>query len=132
MHQSSGSQSLSRLIPDPWWLQTDPRIHHLDYCVIVIVLHLLIISKKLKKENFMVPFYGWGSTSSKLQSHYKEASSWYLFDRIWNDEKLSQPWNHLLVWNMGPLDYQSSALTTKPLLPRPILAVLCCCLWLNL
>ena len=27
----------------------------------------------LFKKNFMAPFYGWGSTASRLQSHYKEA-----------------------------------------------------------
>ena len=25
------------------------------------------------KKNFMVPFHGWGSTPSRLQSHYDEA-----------------------------------------------------------
>ena len=27
----------------------------------------------LKLKNFMAPFYGWGSTASRLQSHFKEA-----------------------------------------------------------
>ena len=27
----------------------------------------------LKPKNFMTPFYGWGSTALRLQSHYKEA-----------------------------------------------------------
>ena len=31
------------------------------------------------------------------------------------DERLSQPWGHAMVLNKGPLDWESSALTTKPL-----------------
>ena len=27
--------------------------------------------KKLMKKNFVTPFYGWGSTAAKLQSHYE-------------------------------------------------------------
>ena len=27
----------------------------------------------LKKTNFIFPFYGWGSTASRLQSHFEEA-----------------------------------------------------------
>ena len=27
----------------------------------------------MEKKNFMAPFYGWGSTASRLQSHYEEA-----------------------------------------------------------
>ena len=27
----------------------------------------------LLKKNFMAPFYGWGSTASRLQSHFEEA-----------------------------------------------------------
>ena len=26
-----------------------------------------------KKQNFMAPFYGWGSTATRLQSHFEEA-----------------------------------------------------------
>ena len=31
--------------------------------------------KKLKKlfKNFIAPFYGWGSTASRLQNHFEEA-----------------------------------------------------------
>ena len=32
------------------------------------------------------------------------------------DERLSQPWSHPVVLSMGPLDWESSALTTRPLL----------------
>ena len=53
----------------------------------------------------MAPFYGWGSTISRLEPlrggpasyllftiMFPEArNSWYSFDRPWKDEKLSQP-----------------------------------------
>ena len=32
------------------------------------------------------------------------------------DERLSRPWSHPVVLNMGPLDWENSALTTRPLL----------------
>ena len=32
------------------------------------------------------------------------------------DERLSRPWSHPVVFNMGPLEWESSALTTRPLL----------------
>ena len=38
------------------------------------------------------------------------------FCRTRKDEKLSSPWNHPVVLNMGPLDWESSALTTRPLI----------------
>ena len=31
-----------------------------------------MLKKKLFLKNFMAPFYGWGSTISRLQSHYEE------------------------------------------------------------
>ena len=44
------------------------------------------------------------------------ASSWYSIDRPRKDERLSWPWSHPVVLNTGPLDWESSALTTRPLL----------------
>ena len=65
----------------------------------------------LFKKNFMAPFYGWGSTASRLQSHYKE-TVYFLplsfqiflvsFDQPRKDERLSRPWNHPVVFNTGP------------------------------
>ena len=34
------------------------------------------------------------------------------------DERLSRPWSHPAVLNTGPLDWESSALTTRPLLHK--------------
>ena len=42
--------------------------------------------------------------------------SWYSFNQLWEDERLSQFWGHPVVLNLGPLDWESSALTTRPLL----------------
>ena len=30
------------------------------------------VQKQKKQKNFMTPFYGWGSTAARLQSHYEE------------------------------------------------------------
>ena len=47
----------------------------------------------------MAPFYGWGLTTSRLQSHYDEEvyflplnsqKSWFLFDQPQKDERLSE------------------------------------------
>ena len=35
--------------------------------------HFKVQKKILSKESFMVPFYGWGSAVSRIQSHYQEA-----------------------------------------------------------
>ena len=45
--------------------------------------------------------------------------SWYSFYRPWEDERLSRPWSHPVVLNTGPLDWESSALTARPLLHEP-------------
>ena len=75
----------------------------------------------LHKKNFIVPFYGCGSTVSRLQSHYEETvyflplSSWYSFDRPQKYERLSHFWHHPVVSNADPQDWESSALTTRSL-----------------
>ena len=40
----------------------------------------------------------------------------YSFYRPWKDERLSQHWSHPVVLNTEPLDWESSNLTTTPLL----------------
>ena len=61
------------------------------------------------------------------QSHFKEAvyflplvprNSWYSFYRPRKDERLSRPWSHSMVLNTGPLDWETSILTTRPLLQK--------------
>ena len=73
----------------------------------------------------MVPFYGWGSTASRLEplgggsllftTKFQVIPGIYSFYQPRKDERLSQPWSHPVVLNMGPLDWESSALTTGPL-----------------
>ena len=48
--------------------------------------------------------------------HSVPRNFWYSFYRPQKDERLSRPWSHPVVLNAGPLDWQSSALTTRPLL----------------
>ena len=67
----------------------------------------------------MASFYGWDSTAPRLQSHYKEAV--YFLPR--EDERLRQPWSQPVLLNTGPLDRESIALTTRPLLHKKHLPV---------
>ena len=53
--------------------------------------------------------------------HSVPRNSWYSFYRPRKDERLSRPWSHPVVLNTGPLDWESSALTTWPLLHKRIL-----------
>ena len=39
----------------------------------VSLVYYQITTNSAVKKNFMVPFYGWGSTASRLQSHIEEA-----------------------------------------------------------
>ena len=77
------------------------------------------------KKHFMAPFHGWGSTASRLEplrggcllftTKFPEVSGTHFVD-LGEDERLSRPWSHPVVLNTGPLDWESSALTTWPLL----------------
>ena len=74
---------------------------------------------------FMAPFYQWGLTASKLQSHYEEAvyflpqSSQKFLVLIWST---SEGWKAELTleppsgFDHGPLDWEFSNLTNRPLL----------------
>ena len=48
--------------------------------------------------------------------HSVPRNSWYSIDWPWKDERLSWLWSHTEVLNSGPLDWESSTLTTRPLL----------------
>ena len=68
----------------------------------------------------MVPFYGWGSTASRLEplrggsllftTKFPEIPRTHFID-LGKDERLSRPWSHQVVLNTGPLHWESSALT---------------------
>ena len=46
--------------------------------------------------------------------HSVPRKSWYSLYRPRKDERLSRPWSYPVVLSTGPLDWESSALTTKP------------------
>ena len=48
--------------------------------------------------------------SLHFTTKFLEIAGTHLIDLGW----LSRPWNQLVVLNMGPLDWESSALTTTP------------------
>ena len=60
------------------------------------------------------------ATSRRQFTFYQSVprNSWYSFYRPQKDEKLSRPWSHPVVLNTGPLDWESSTLTTRPLLHK--------------
>ena len=48
--------------------------------------------------------------------HYISRNSWYIFDWPQRDERLSRSQRHPVILNTGPLNWESSTLTTMPLL----------------
>ena len=79
----------------------------------------------IKKKKLYGPFLWIGfnclkatATSRRQFTFYHSVprNSWYSFYRPQKDERLSRPWSHPVVLSTGPLDWQSSALTTRPLL----------------
>ena len=50
--------------------------------------------------------------------HSVPRNSWYSFYRPRKDERLSRPWSHPVVLNTGLLDWESSTLIFKNILPR--------------
>ena len=83
------------------------------------------VSFKLQNKNFMALFFWMGFNCLKATAtsrrqfafyHSVPTNSWYSFYRPRKNERLSQPWSYLVVLNAGPLDWESSALTTGPLL----------------
>ena len=81
---------------------------------------------KLKKKKTLWPLFLWmgfnclvATATSRGQLtfyHSVPRISWYSFYRHWKDERLSRPWRHPVVLNTVPLDWESSVLTTRPLL----------------
>ena len=101
------------------------KIHGLD----TVRLHTLVFLLVLVCLNFKLygPFLWMGfnclkaaATSRRQFTFYHSVprNSWYSFYRPRKDERLSQPWSHPVVLNTGLLDWESSALTTRPLLLR--------------
>ena len=63
------------------------------------------------------------TATSRRQStfyHSVPRNSWYSFYRPRKGERLSRPWGHPVVLSTGLVDWESSALTTRPLLHKVI------------
>ena len=63
-------------------------------------------------------YQGYRATSRRQINFYHPVRriSWYSFNRPQKDERLSQPWSHPVVLNLGSLDWESIVLTTRLLL----------------
>ena len=84
-----------------------------------------LISQRRKKKQLYGPFLLWmgfrATATSKMQFtsyHSVPRNSWYSFYRPRKDQTLSRPWSHPVVLVTGPLNWESSALTTRPLLHK--------------
>ena len=64
--------------------------------------------------------WGYRATTTKQFTfcHIVPRSSWYSVDQPQKDARLNQPWRHPVLLNLGPLDLESRALTTRPLLHK--------------
>ena len=78
------------------------------------------LTNSLLKKNFKPYFCGWSSIASRLQCHYVEVVYFLPLSsqkfRPQKDERLNRPWSHPVGLNMGPLDWESSVVTTRALL----------------
>ena len=63
----------------------------LIFLYIYIYIYVIYIYIYILTKSFIAPFYGWGSIAS------------------------IEPWGHSVVLNMGHLDWESSALTSRTL-----------------
>ena len=103
----------------------------------LLTLYTIINCLTPRGQNYKKKLYGpflWigfnclkASATSRTQFtfyHYVPRYSWYSIYQPRKDETLSQPWSHPEVLNTGPLDWKSSALTT-----RTSLSTLWCCLF---
>ena len=95
----------------------------------------MFLEKKLKKKQTLSPLFMDGVQLPQGWSHFEEVvyflplssqKSWYSFYRPRKDERLSRPWSHPLVLNTGPLVWESSALTIRPLLHKSLQETLNC------
>ena len=73
----------------------------------------------------MSPFYVWGPTVSRIQNHYEESVPFLplgpqeylvLIPSASKESTLCRSWNHSLVMNPGPYDWEYNILTTRPLI----------------
>ena len=100
------------------FLSADLRVKSIN-----TLMHQGVDQPLLKKTwNFMAPFCGWGSTASRREplrggsllftAKFPEIPGTHQPQK---DERLSWSLSHPVVFNMRPLDWESSAITTRPL-----------------
>ena len=73
----------------------------------------------------MAPFYGRGSSASRLEplqggsllftTQFPKIPDTHYIDLGRMKERLSRSWSHPVLLNTGPLDWEFSVLTTRPL-----------------
>ena len=93
--------------------------------LLVLYLILLLLSSfSHRKKNLCGPFLWMGfnflkatATSRRQFTFYHKVprNLWYSFYQLQKDGRLSRLCSHPVVLNMGPLDWESSHLTTRPL-----------------
>ena len=78
-------------------------------CFNLVLIYVLInFCFCLIKKNFIAPFYGWGSTASRLEPLRGGQKFLVLIYRPRKDERLSRPWSQLVVLKTEPLVWESS------------------------
>ena len=81
-------------------------------------MQVLVCCSDTIKKNFMTPFFMvrleplWGG-SLLFTTKFPEIPGIYSFHQTQKDRRLSQPWSHPVVLNTGPLNWESSTLTTS-------------------
>ena len=88
----------------------------------------MVIKQKTRKLYDLFLWMGFNclkarATEKRQFTFYHEVprNHWYPFYRHRKDERLSQPLSHPVVLNTRPLDWESSALTTRLLLHAKVL-----------
>ena len=78
-----------------------------------------MISQKYKNLNISRKkhqcYFKGRATSKSFEEPLSSQKFLVLIYRPRKDERLSRPWSHPAVLNTGPMDWESSALTTRPL-----------------
>ena len=77
----------------------------------------ILLKKKQLYGSFQVQMLKvYRATTRKQFTFYHSVlrNSWYRFDQTRKDKRLTRPWSHTVALNTGPLDWESSALTNRP------------------
>ena len=108
-----------------------PSFHAKRFWCYAWAIYILVRLLLKKKKKIIAPFYGWSSTTSRLElllggsllftTKFPEISGTHFIDLGWNAERLKR-WKTEstleppVVLNTGLLDWESSDLTTRSLL----------------